>query len=78
MISGAYPQGRLDATIGHRLHASRVGAGETSESLAILLGVSINLVSDWERGFARPSPKQIMAICDLLNVTPGSLFSDLA
>ena len=57
-----------------RIHYYRDRMGMEQKTLAGLIGVTKNAISNWECGRSRPDLNLIPAICDALNVTLYDLF----
>lgn len=57
-------------SIGKRLVIARQTAGETQTSLAAKLGVSYQLIQQWERGTRIPKDETIYRLCCVLNTDP--------
>ena len=59
--------------IGPRIKASRKASGYTQEKLSELIGVSVQYVSDLERGVVGTSIPTLIRICNVLHVTSDYL-----
>lgn len=61
--------------IGQRLKRARVSKGLTQEQLSEQLDVSIAFLSRIERGSSHISLKRLSQICDILEVSEGSILN---
>lgn len=61
--------------IGERLKRARLDKGLTQENLAEKLDVSIAFLSRIERGSSHISLKRLSQICDILDVSEGSILN---
>ena len=63
----------LNVALGKRISQARSDAGHTQEWLAESVGVSLQYISDLERGVVGTSIPTLIKICDALNVSSDSL-----
>ena len=56
------------------IRSLRKGAGMTQEELAGKLGVTVNTVSRWEKGWFIPSPKYIKQMADMFGVDGSDIY----
>lgn len=61
------------STLGGLIRAWRESKPITQEKLAEKLGVSQSLITDWERGKARPLADSLVALADVMGVHPRDL-----
>jgi transcriptional regulator with XRE-family HTH domain len=66
----------VDLDIGTRLRSERTKAGIGVRELARKVGLSASLISQIERGSARPSVASLAQIADGLGISLGDLFND--
>lgn len=59
-----------------RFKEARKNAGLSQEKLGLLLGVSKQTVSDYERGYSEPDMAKITLAMQVLNVDPNFLWQD--
>lgn len=59
----------INIQIGERIHISRENARITQEKLAECVGVSVQYISDLERGIVGTSVPTLIKICTALNVS---------
>jgi transcriptional regulator with XRE-family HTH domain len=64
----------LRALFGRRLQYLRKQKNITQEQLAEAIGVSVDLISNIERGVNAPSFKTIEKLSEALNIPPKELF----
>lgn len=60
--------------IGNRIGDARRAKMLRQEDVAAQLGVTKMTVSKWENDIHNPNPEQIVALCNVLAVTPNWLF----
>lgn len=60
--------------IGENIKKFREFRGITQMSIAVSLGKTKNVISNWERGVNLPSPDDIEKLCEILDVTPNQMF----
>lgn len=65
---------RQDMQIGRKLRDRRRELGMTLDNVAKAIGLTQSFVSNVERDKASPSVNSLLALCDLLGLTLGSLF----
>lgn len=63
----------INIQIGERIKKSREAANYTQEAFAEQIGVSIQYVSDLERGVVGTSIPTLIKICDVLKVSSDSI-----
>jgi transcriptional regulator with XRE-family HTH domain len=63
------------AAVGSRLRATRQGRALTIENVASATGLSKGFLSRVERDMVSPSVTTLVALCDVLNINVGDLFS---
>lgn len=63
----------INVQMGERIKAARESAGYTQERFAELIDVSVQYVSDLERGIVGTSIPTLIKICTILCVTSDSL-----
>ena len=63
----------MECTIGERISEFRKERKLTQKQLAEKLGISSNLVSNWEQGINRPGADILAALCAALEVSPSEL-----
>ena len=63
----------LNVAIGKRISRARLAAGHTQEWLAESVGVSLQYISDLERGVVGTSVATLINLCNALNVSIDSL-----
>ena len=68
----------MDNQLGDTIIKLRKEKGFTQEKFAELLDVSRQTVSKWENGVVQPNNENIKLICETLNVTVETLFSETA
>lgn len=61
-------------TVGERLKSIRIERGMTQEGLAALLGVSYQVISQYERDLRKPKYETAIKLADALGVSPRNLF----
>ncbi len=61
-------------TAGERLKSIRIEKGMTQEELAALLGVSYQVISQYERDLRKPKYETAIKLADALGVSPRHLF----
>jgi len=66
----------LSAIVGKNIRAYRVRKGLTQNQLAQELGLEIETVSRYERGFVAPSFSQIENMCTVFGINAWMLFMD--
>lgn len=71
--SAASPSG-LAALIGPNIRVLRGAAGLTQHELALKLGTTGNVVSEWERAIAMPNDANVFALAAFFGVSPADLF----
>lgn len=67
---------RLAAIVGQNILTARAEAGMTQRTVTETIGVSSMLVSNWERGTARPSDENLIALSDLFGRDIAWFFTD--
>lgn len=60
-------------TLAQNIREARINKNLSQEELALRLGKSKNVVSNWERGDNKPDADIIFALCDILNVDANYL-----
>ena len=63
----------INVALGKRISQARSDAGHTQEWLAEAVGVSLQYISDLERGVVGTSIPTLIKICDALKVSSDSL-----
>lgn len=63
--------------LGNNIKTARITKGFSQEVLAEKLGKSVNLVSLAERGQSGISIETLVDLCNILEITPNSLFKQL-
>lgn len=67
-------QASLSTHIGSRLKLRRLLLGRTVDDVSKCLGVGIEDYIEYEDGTLKPSAKQIVDICTILDISPSWLF----
>ncbi len=62
-----------DLALGPRLKAAREGVPLIQARAAILLGVSVETLSNWERSKTQPLAGDLVGICTLYKISPLAL-----
>ena len=65
---------RLSKKIGNNLRRARKAKGYLQKELAARLLLSPQQYDDLENGFAELNYHQIVALCEMLDITPNELF----
>lgn len=65
----------IDPKIGERVRTAREAAGLTQERLADMVGVSVQYLSDFERGVVGTSLSTLIRLCEVLLVSSDYLLS---
>ena len=65
---------KIDKHVGGRLHLFRTGIGMSIDDFAAGVGVSVDVVGQWESGTGRIPSEHILASCALLHLHLGELF----
>lgn len=63
----------MNETVKLTLKAARVNAGYTQEEAGKLIGVSKDVISNWERGISYPDVIELRRIEDVYHVTYNNL-----
>ena len=66
----------IEGKIGRNLTSLRVAKGESASGLAAASGVAEERIRWAEDGLLRLSPEELLAICDVLDVTPSQLIDE--
>lgn len=56
-------------TIGHRLFNQRIKHDMTRKEVASKLSVTVSAIWMWENGYRFPRPENLIALCELYDVT---------
>ncbi len=64
----------MDIPLGKNIRRLRIGQGMTQSDLAKSLGVSVQAVSKWERGYSYPDMSLLLPIVKIFDVTLDELF----
>lgn len=68
-------QGDFDAfSFGRSVGQARKAKNKSQEELALLLGVSADAVSKWERGIICPDMEQLKRLCEVLQIPASRLY----
>ncbi len=60
--------------LGRRIKTARKAKKKTQDEVAHAIGVSQNIISDWERGAKQPGILNILNYCNFLGITLDELF----
>ena len=69
--------GSIEQKIGKRIRKIRKSRRYTQETLAEMVGISTNYLSDIERGNSFPRIDKLVAIINILECTADDLFADV-
>ncbi len=64
----------MDIPLGKNIRRLRIGRGLTQSDLAKYLGVSVQAVSKWERGYSYPDMSLLLPIVEKFDITLDELF----
>lgn len=68
----------INVQIGERIHISREAIGMTQEALSEHVGVSVQYISDLERGIVGTSIPTLIKICEVLQVSSDYILFNYA
>ena len=66
----------MTKALGNKIRELRKEKGWTIEEMAEKLGVSVGIVSEWERGLKEPRSSNRESICRIFEVSPSELYID--